>query len=63
MGSVDSFVRGPANDAGGPPIAAMSLAERKVLLVDDHEVLRLGIRSLHTEVAGVMIDWVEAASL
>ena len=63
MGSADSFVRGPAIDAVGPPIAAMCLAERKVLLVDDHEVLRLGIRSLHTEVAGVMIDWVEAASL
>lgn len=55
----------------GTPAAAVlafaqvpvGLAQRKVLLVDDHEVLRLGIRSLHTEVAGIAIEWVEAASL
>lgn len=63
MGSADSFVRGSGIDASSPTIAAVSLAERKVLLVDDHEVLRLGIRSLHTEIAGFAIDWVEASSL
>lgn len=56
-------VRAAAVAAACPPIATAALTERKVLLVDDHEVLRLGIRSLHTEVAGVSIDWIEAATL
>ena len=38
-------------------------AQRKLLLVDDHELVRFGIRALHTEVAGVPIEWVEAGSL
>ena len=38
-------------------------AHRKLLLVDDHELVRFGIRALHTEVAGVPIEWVEAGSL
>jgi DNA-binding NarL/FixJ family response regulator len=40
-----------------------ALASRKLLLVDDHELVRFGIRSLHSEVSGVPIEWVEAASL
>jgi DNA-binding NarL/FixJ family response regulator len=36
---------------------------RKVLLVDDHELVRFGIRALHSDLEGVPIDWVEAGSL
>ncbi len=36
---------------------------RKLLLVDDHELVRYGIRALHTEIGGVPIEWVEAGSL
>src|SRR3978361_1980030 len=35
----------------------------RLLLVDDHELVRFGIRALHTEIAGVPIEWVEASSL
>ena len=42
---------------------AQAPAHRKLLLVDDHELVRFGIRALHTEVAGVPIEWVEAGSL
>jgi DNA-binding NarL/FixJ family response regulator len=38
-------------------------AARKLLLVDDHELVRFGIRALHTEIGGVPIEWVEAGSL
>lgn len=40
-----------------------SAVERKVLLVDDHELVRFGIRALYTEIGGVPIKWVEAGSL
>ena len=36
---------------------------RRVLLVDDHELVRFGVRALHTEIQGVPIEWLEAASL
>jgi NarL family two-component system response regulator LiaR len=48
---------------GVPPTAASPLAARKLLLVDDHELVRFGVRSLHTEIGGVPIEWVEAGSL
>lgn len=35
----------------------------RVLLVDDHELVRLGVKTLYTEVHGVPIEWLEAASL
>ena len=35
----------------------------KLLLVDDHELVRFAIRSLHVDVGGVPIDWLEAGSL
>ena len=36
---------------------------RRVLLVDDHELVRYGVRALHEEVQGVPIEWLEAGSL
>ena len=40
--------------------AAGALAARKLLLVDDHELVRFGIRALHRDIEGVPIEWVEA---
>ena len=45
------------------PAPVGALAARKLLLVDDHELVRFGIRALHSDVSGVPIEWVEAASL
>ncbi len=36
---------------------------RRVLLVDDHELVRYGVRALHEEVQGVPIEWLEAIDL
>ncbi len=36
---------------------------RKVLLVDDHELVRVGVKATYGELLGVNIDWVEAATL
>ena len=47
----------PALDAAG------AQAARKVLLVDDHELVRFGVRALHSDIGGVPIEWVEAGSL
>ena len=36
---------------------------RKVLLVDDHELVRYGVKAMYAEMHGVTIDWLEASSL
>ena len=50
---------------GASPGALPQAAERhpKLLLVDDHELVRLGVKTLYTELQGVPIEWVEATSL
>jgi DNA-binding NarL/FixJ family response regulator len=35
----------------------------RLLLVDDHELVRLGIKTLHAKLSGVEVDWLEATSL
>jgi len=45
------------------PAALGGLEPRKILLVDDHELVRFGVRALHSDVAGVPIEWLEASSL
>ncbi len=40
-----------------------SASRRKVLLVDDHEVVRFGVRSLYPELHGVPLQWLEAECL
>jgi DNA-binding NarL/FixJ family response regulator len=35
----------------------------KLLLVDDHELVRYGVKSLYGELQGVALEWLEAASL
>ena len=54
-----------ANAANGLSAVAPpdELRARRLLLVDDHELVRFAIRSLHVDVGGVPIDWVEAGSL
>jgi DNA-binding NarL/FixJ family response regulator len=36
---------------------------RKLLLVDDHELVRYGAKALYTELLGVSLDWLEASTL
>src|SRR5512139_2422425 len=36
---------------------------RKVLLVDDHELVRIGVKSTYGELLGTAIQWVEAVTL
>jgi DNA-binding NarL/FixJ family response regulator len=36
---------------------------RKLLLVDDHELVRCGVRTLYDEIDGVPLHWLEADSL
>ena len=36
---------------------------RKVLLVDDHELVRIGVKAAYGELLGLDITWLEAASL
>ena len=43
--------------------AAMASPMHRVLLVDDHELVRYGVKSLHSELDGVAIEWIEAGSL
>jgi DNA-binding NarL/FixJ family response regulator len=63
MDTTASMVRGPAMTEAPATGAAGPLAARKLLLVDDHELVRFGIRALHNEVGGVPIEWIEAGSL
>ena len=49
--------------APGGLVPAAALAARRLLLVDDHELVRFGVRALHAEIGGVPIEWLEAGSL
>ncbi len=46
-----------------PPVLAPSELRRKLLLVDDHELVRYGAKALYTELLGVALDWLEASTL
>ena len=37
--------------------------QRKLLLVDDHELVRYGAKALYTELLGVPLEWLEASTL
>jgi DNA-binding NarL/FixJ family response regulator len=50
--------------AGAPGFTgAMHAPRRKLLLVDDHELVRCGVKSLYGELQGVPLEWLEAGSL
>lgn len=50
-------------EAAGSGGYAMPAVKRRVLLVDDHELVRAGIRTLYQSLDEIDIEWVEAASL
>ena len=54
---------GAASRASLAATATPAPLPRKVLLVDDHELVRYGVKSLYAELNGARIDWLEAASL
>jgi NarL family two-component system response regulator LiaR len=39
------------------------MASRKVLLVDDHELVRVGVKASYGELLGIAIEWIEATTL
>lgn len=54
--------------APGTPVSPVDLAvpamrPRKLLLVDDHELVRYGVKACYTELHGVPLEWIEATSL
>jgi DNA-binding NarL/FixJ family response regulator len=42
---------------------AMTAAPRKVLLVDDHELVRIGVKTSYPELMGIPIAWCESETL
>ena len=36
---------------------------RKILLVDDHELVRFGVKTMYSELMGYAVEWIEAGSL
>ena len=48
-----------------PPVelAVPVMRPRKLLLVDDHELVRYGVKACYTELHGVPLHWIEATSL
>ena len=58
-------IEGRIHSISGAPTAVRPGAPgaSKLLLVDDHELVRFGIRSLEADVDGLPIEWLEASSL
>jgi len=46
-----------------PPLLEAQPPRRKLILVDDHELVRYGAKALYTELVGVALDWLEASTL
>lgn len=49
------------NDGADAPAAAA--VPRRLLLVDDHELVRFGLRSLFRDLDGAAVEWLEAGTL
>lgn len=45
------------------PIPRDDDSPRRLLLVDDHELVRCGVKACYTELQGVRLEWIEAGSL
>ena len=52
-----------ATDPSAHSMLAAGPSPRRILVVDDHELVRYGVKTLYTELQGVPIEWLEAASL
>ena len=53
----------PYRDQHVDALPADGVAARKVLLVDDHELVRIGVRTTYPELLGAAIHWLEAGTL
>ena len=62
MYSIASTPSGRTATTTPPPLVAPG-PRRKLLLVDDHELVRYGAKALYTELLGVALDWLEASTL
>ncbi len=53
--------------SAGPPNAIVKVAaarlHHRVMLVEDHDLVRLGVKSLFGDFDGTCIDWIEASTL
>jgi len=45
------------------PFSPAAARPRRLLLVDDHELVRYGVKACYTELHGVPLEWLEATSL
>src|SRR3954465_14878156 len=53
----------PGSDTSMAAMAAAAMRPRNLLLVDDHELVRYGVKACYTELHGVPLRWHEATSL
>ena len=54
----------PAGQLAGALVAGLpAVRPRRLLLVDDHELVRYGVKACYTELQGVPLEWLEATSL
>ena len=51
------------SDRGSVALPLPPVSSRKLLLVDDHELVRHGVKACYSELHGIPIDWYEATSL
>lgn len=54
---------GEGTQSGAMPVPRDEPSSRQVLVVDDHELVRVGLRSAFAELDGTPIRWLEAANL
>lgn len=45
------------------PQAFAATASKRIMLVEDHELVRQGIKTLYPDIEGICIDWIEASCL
>jgi DNA-binding NarL/FixJ family response regulator len=53
----------PGTDRGSAALPLPPVSPRKLLLVDDHELVRHGVKACYSELHGIPIQWYEATSL
>lgn len=53
----------PSPELSAADFATPALRPRQLLLVDDHELVRYGVKACYTELHGVPLHWFEATSL
>jgi DNA-binding NarL/FixJ family response regulator len=56
-------IRSNPTHQSAPAPGAQTLASPKFLLVDDHELVRIGVKTLYPTLQGVAVEWFDASSL